>query len=751
MNPTHLRVPEIDYELSLRGIFNLSSLRAKTGSLRTCLEKEKKGLECAPKSSAHICNSVEEIKCCTEIYEEVVGFAEEALKENCIPWLQECVSRLLHIQLRVERIHPSSQAEVPLLEELANFIYEALYRASVELNKEQNAVTERRNYNIGPTELSDREFCPNSEAISNSNPNVSSNSIPTASYEPNVSVPNRGAIPKLLPGRTQSISLRPSSPEKLNFDSVHSSRESLFGLGATNSNVAARSSLNPKASLFPPPPSYNIRSGTCKSSNVGFSTDDIRNHIGNRREKRNLSQINNNSEEQNNLRALNEFLLQRGRIVRDEWGVQNKNDYGNQGNTVSSGLHHQQPMVNHGNTGNAGRQYYAPIANQAGNCENCCQGRESEDRRPSINPTRYGTHRKSVPVHQWRIQFSGDNRGLHLQEFITQVKMYQRAEKFSDEDLLDSVVHLLTGRARLWYQSQYDSIATWEEFLSALKEEFLPNNYDFTLFSDIDARVQRHNESSAEFILHMTSLFKLIAFPLSEEHKLHIVQKNLLPRYSLAVAPLGVRTLKELGEVCRRIDGATSNRPPSNSMPFRQFLSDSGNNRFNRNVRNVDVVDSEEDLRDGNIEPEDFEIFNIRIPRRNTPRVEFANPVRAIPVASVGNRNPAELVGNVPLPPARNNRNPFEQREVVPITPPMQNNRNPFLNRDHDRQPGEIRARCWNCGEGGHIFRDCVHPKQHTFCFSCGQRDAISSTCRRCAENRQRESENNRGNRNPQN
>lgn len=60
--------------------------------------------------------------------------------------------------------------------------------------------------------------------------------------------------------------------------------------------------------------------------------------------------------------------------------------------------------------------------------------------------------------------------------------MYQRAEQISDTQLFHSSVHLFIGCARLLYQSVYDTVYTWEQLVDAMKEEFLPGNYEFSFF-----------------------------------------------------------------------------------------------------------------------------------------------------------------------------------------------------------------------------------------------------------------------------
>lgn len=68
-------------------------------------------------------------------------------------------------------------------------------------------------------------------------------------------------------------------------------------------------------------------------------------------------------------------------------------------------------------------------------------------------------------------------------------------------------------------------------------------------------------------------MFDTLAVDLSDSHKLFMVMKNLLPCYTLSVAPLGIRTLEELHEVCKRIDEAqalVSNPDASVTNPFKR-------------------------------------------------------------------------------------------------------------------------------------------------------------------------------------
>lgn len=146
----------------------------------------------------------------------------------------------------------------------------------------------------------------------------------------------------------------------------------------------------------------------------------------------------------------------------------------------------------------------------------------------AVNQQAQFRNQRSVPIHQWKISFSGDDHGMHLYDFLTQLELFQRSENVSDTDMLYSIMHLLSGRAKLWYLSVFERFRNWEQVVSAMKREFLPQNYDYILLNDINNRVQKRNESFGEFITHMQALFKCLAIPLEESHKLFIVQKKFV-------------------------------------------------------------------------------------------------------------------------------------------------------------------------------------------------------------------------------
>lgn len=284
-------------------------------------------------------------------------------------------------------------------------------------------------------------------------------------------------------------------------------------------------------------------------------------------------------------------------------------------------------------------------------------------------------YRKTVPVHQWRISFSGEGRGLHLYDFLSQVEMYRSSERLSSRDLLDSAVHLLTGRALKWFGLTRRNYFSWEQLVEAMKKEFLPPSYDYSLLAEITNRMQKSNESCAEYMTHMQSLFDCLPMNLDEEHKIFIVQKNLLPKYALGVAPIPIISLSHLADVCRRIDGAY-NRQSQVQLPFQQ-TPQFGHKQFSSRSRESYGLDEYNKEGSG----DEQEVCEMR--RHGTAR-------KAGTSAGIG-----KTTGST------------------------------------------SRVICWNCDSPDHIYQDCREEKRNKFCYKCGKKGFISWDCPKCKGNAQ--------------
>lgn len=565
MDPIHLSPEELDYELDIRGVYNLSNSRQKTTCLREFLKREERGETTITRSRSDSSNPTLELTRCGEILESIITSMQE--KDFCAKSRHDCLSRLIHVINRIKRAKPLTPEEQTI-------VYEMLRAANEHLVVFEKSPLDNP-FRDGNANLSS----PLAEAIETIR----------ATQNPSSASKTQRSLSDLNPGA------RDFEPD-------------VRGAGSTRvSQQSFRTSIN------------NIRQTGPKFVNASYSS--LSGAVGGLAPHKERHAV--------------EFELESRRTVsgssESEAGYECE---------ISNNRHRQY-----------GRRY-----------------------------------RKTVPVYQWKLTFSGDGQGLHLYDFLSELRMFQRAEGVSDGELFSSVVHLLSGRARLWYRSCFDTFANWGEMVSAMKAEFLPPKYDYKLLTTISNRRQKTSETFAEYFTTMQSMFKHLSIPVDDQHKLCIIEENMLSKYALATSVIEVVSLEQLAKICRRVDFAytkTQFSAPVDSVANNKNITTGYQSRF-RNVHEIGATHQ------GNVaSSSDRDRIN--------SQVSQYEPTAPPEMEVLEMRNGQNRGGR--------NESAFESRE------------------------------CFNCSQVGHSFSACPEPKKGQFCFRCGSRDVTSFTCKYCAKN----------------
>lgn len=682
MNPCYLEPEELEYELIIRNVTNIGNSRNKTTMLRKMLANEFNGIATAPARSGQQFDSGNEIIVCKEIYESILR--TNVNRREGSESVNVCMSRLKHLLMRLARIEPKTERESDEIVQLTSSAKHSLNHLNVSASREVAPPPPQ------PTPRSSINLMQNNEggacAIS---ANVQSqDTVPVTGdvfyRDARFADPNfrraysQGAIRKEnnMAVTGNAVDRRQQrTPD--HFGNIHSEypplNESLFDgeLLSLQEQVEIEteinSTLNPRAEPFHPP-----TTAAPFRSSMPFATLSS--------DRRRSTQAQNNNFPEENLNFPTQTLHYPIQNSRFPSQTQNFPTQTLNFPTQTSGFPIRDFLIEHQNV----QQPYTTQSRREYNPDRRTSGdRNRPESGGGFDFSRaFDRSHKSVPVHMWKIYFSGDGKGLHLYDFLSQIAMYRRSEQVSDNEMLASIVHLLCGRARLWYQAEYDTIYTWEDLVAGLKREFLPPNYNFVLLNDISNRMQKSHESSAEYMTHMQSLFKWVATDLSEAHKLFIVQKNLLPKYAIGVSTRDIRTLAELSEVCRRMDSVF--RQTQVQIPFQDAQNYTQYRSYQRPREIHEMYNVDEPIYDAvNVDGEQQECCEIR------------------------------------------RRRIFENHS----------NRHQSANQIAKSADATKETTCWNCDRNGHSFSDCDQPRLKKFCFRCGNPNVICPSCPKCQGN----------------
>ncbi|XP_055584860.1 uncharacterized protein LOC129737726 [Uranotaenia lowii] len=144
--------------------------------------------------------------------------------------------------------------------------------------------------------------------------------------------------------------------------------------------------------------------------------------------------------------------------------------------------------------------------------------------------------RMQKAIHNWPFKFRGEKDTTSLNIFLDR--------------------HLLLEDALDWYSRALAQrrLYSWQAFKQEIRREFLPSGYAQILRLEASFRFQGANETFDKFFRDISTLFRFIDPPLTEEEKLFIVKKNMNMDYATIVTAAQPKTLMDLVNVCSNFD-----------------------------------------------------------------------------------------------------------------------------------------------------------------------------------------------------
>ncbi|XP_028042601.1 activity-regulated cytoskeleton associated protein 2-like, partial [Bombyx mandarina] len=151
-------------------------------------------------------------------------------------------------------------------------------------------------------------------------------------------------------------------------------------------------------------------------------------------------------------------------------------------------------------------------------------------------------------------RYDGERNHNKVEEFITNITIYKKIEKITDEDALEGLTLLLTGQAATWWSGVKGEIKKWNPALDAIRSAFAPKMQPHEVYLELFAKKQT-NETIDAFVCDKRALLShLPAKRHKEEEELDFVYGLLNIRFKKEIPRYEIKSFSELLERGRHIE-----------------------------------------------------------------------------------------------------------------------------------------------------------------------------------------------------
>lgn len=326
------------------------------------------------------------------------------------------------------------------------------------------------------------------------------------------------------------------------------------------------------------------------------------------------------------------------------------------------------------------------------------------------------------PVYKWSVKYDGLDNGRRLNEFLKEVEFNARSEGFSDEELFLSAHHLFTRKARSWFieANGNNELATWENLVAELKNEFLPVDIDHQYETLANARKQGPREKFHDYYLDMVRLFRGMSRPWDETRKFDVLFRNTREDCKIAMLAANVRSIPKMKDFGKRFDAI-------NWQMYRRR-----ENRYGQTAQVEELGEQRQSYRNSNSSNNRFSNQRNSYQKQNFKPNQF--PINGNKFSSIYSDGMRKDYGeqksfqtNKQSPNTRYIRKPETTNEFAKPGPSGTNALQRIVNAYIPIRQGT----CFNCHEERHSWHDCPQ-KRHVFCEKCGFPGFETDNCPYC-------------------
>ena len=158
-------------------------------------------------------------------------------------------------------------------------------------------------------------------------------------------------------------------------------------------------------------------------------------------------------------------------------------------------------------------------------------------------------------VRKWNLQFDG-RRGHSAEEFLLRVNECRSGTRLSELNLLDTLPHLLTGRALQWHRLERRRWAGWTQFVVAFRRRFGGVNFQLRVREEVRRRTQGPDEAIADYLVGLRHIMNYVSPPYSTEEQIDFAYANLHPNYRSRIERDQLNSLGELEAKGEQLEAA---------------------------------------------------------------------------------------------------------------------------------------------------------------------------------------------------